>query len=415
MVSFLLVLSSLTAVQTEAPDPARVRRLIQLLDDEQLANRQAAEQALVAFGPEVLSLLPEIAQQRSPEVKERLARIKQMLQTKMAEQFGEGTRVTLGGAMSLKDAFAELERQTGNRAYGFENREVDVQVSWQDQLYWEAVDDLLDQAGLTVQPFGRHADGLDVVSRAEDQEPRRKSGVYQGPFRLEPQFVRALRDLQRPSNCGLQVRAAVTWEPRITPISFSLPLSSIKALDDGSRSIAVSRPEARLNFPVEFSVSEVVFDLPLQLPARDATVIASLQGELTAEIPGRVARFEFDNLAAGAPTLKQQAGVSVTLESVGKNEQLQEMRVRARFDDVGDALASHRGWIYKNDVYLLDKDDRRVELAGSEMKSQAKDEFSIAYYFAVDQAINDYRLVYETPAMILRLSIPFELRNIALP
>ncbi len=239
--------------------------------------------------------------------------------------------------------------------------------------------------------------------------------MYQGPFRLEPQFVRALRDLQRPSNCGLQVRAAVTWEPRITPISFSLPLSSIKALDDGGRSIAVSRPEARLSFPVEFSVSEVVFDLPFQLPARDATVIASLQGELTAEIPGRVARFEFDNLAAGARTLKQQAGVSVTLESVGKNEQLQELRVRARFDDVGDALASHRGWIYKNDVYLLDKDDRRVELAGSEMKSQAKDEFSIAYYFAVDQAINDYRLVYETPAMILRLSIPFELRNIALP
>jgi hypothetical protein len=224
-----------------------------------------------------------------------------------------------------------------------------------------------------------------------------------------------LRDLQRPSNCGLQLRAAVTWEPRISPISFSLPLSSIKALDNRGRTIVVSRPEARLNFPVEFSVSEVVFDLPLQLPERDATAIASLRGELTAEIPGRVARFEFDNLVDVAPTVKRQAGVSVTLESVGKNEDLHEMRVRARFDDIGDALASHRGWIYKNDVYLLTKDDRRVESAGSEMKSQAKDEFSIAYYFAVDEAINEYRLVYETPALILRLSVPFELRNIALP
>ncbi len=87
MVSFLLVLSSLTAVQTEAPDPARVRRLIQLLDDEQMANRQAAEQALVAFGPEVLSLLPEIAQQRSPEVKERLAH-----QANAADEDGRAVR-----------------------------------------------------------------------------------------------------------------------------------------------------------------------------------------------------------------------------------------------------------------------------------------------------------------------------------
>jgi hypothetical protein len=414
MVAFLLILSSVTVVQADTPDLVRVKRLIQLLDDEQLANRQAAEEALMAMGTELLPLLPPRSQQPSPEVRERLARIKRTLQNQLAEQFAQGTRVSLSGQMSLPEAFAELERQTGNRAMGFEDRGDTVQVDWKSRTYWQAVDDLLDQGQLTVEPFGRHPDALDLVRRTEDQAPRTAHAVYRGPFRLEPQFVRAVRDLQRPANCGLQLRAAVTWEPRLAPISFSLPLSSLKAVDDRGRSIPVSRPDARLNFPVEYSVSEAVFDLPLGLPARDAKTIASLEGTLSAHIPGRTARFEFTDLADVDNTQQQQAGVTITLQYAGKNEDLYELRLRVQIEDAGDALASHRGWIYKNDAYLV-RDGQRTETVGSEMKMQAADSFAVAYYFALDDDLGNYRFVYETPALVLRLKVPFKMTQIELP
>jgi len=414
MWAFLLVLSSMTVVQAETPDPARVKRLILLLDDEELANRQAAEEALLDMGPELLPLLPVTATLASPEVRERLGRIKQALQRKLAEQFAEGARVTLKGQMSLRDAFAALEQQTGNQAFGFENRDVEVQVDWQDLTYWEAVDDLLDQANLTVEPLGGHPEALDLATRSGGQVSRDEHAVYRGPFRLEPQFVRTLRDLQRPENCGLQLRAAVSWEPRIAPISFTLPLSSIKAVDDQGRTIPVSRPEARLSFPVEFSIGEAVFDIPFELPPREATSIASLQGTLSANIPGRKARFEFANLQDTSDAQQRQAGVTVTLDYAGKNEDLFELRVRVQIEDAGDALASHRGWIYKNDAYLI-KNEQRTETIGSEMKAQTSDRFIVAYFFAVDDDLSDYRFVYETPALVLQLSIPFEMKDIDLP
>ncbi len=415
MVAFLLVLGSLTAVQPEAPDPARVQRLLRLLDDEQLVNRQAAEQALIAMGTEVLPLLPASSEGGSPEVRERLVRIQRTLQTRLAEQFAEGTRVTLAGQLSLQEALAQLQQQTGNRVAGVAGRNATVEIDWKSLSYWKAVDDLLDQAGLTVEPLGSHPDALDLVPRLDDQLPRRGRAVYHGPFRLEPQFVRAVRDLQRPTNSSLQLRAAVTWEPRIAPISFSLPLSTVKAVDDRGRPIPVSRPEARLNYPVEFSVGEAVFDLPFQLPERDAKTIASLQGTLSAHIPGRTARFEFSELNSNVDTRQQrQAGVTVTLEYAGRNEDLFELRLRVQMDDAGDALASHRGWIYKNAAYLT-RNDQRIENVGSELKMQASDGFGIAYYFALDGDLSEYRFVYETPALLLRLQVPFEMKDLDLP
>ncbi len=415
MLALVLILSGVTAMQAEMPDPARIRRLVQQLDDDELVARQAAEQALIALGPAVLDVLPALAEPTAPELRERLGRIKQTLQRQRAEQFAEGTRVTLKGPIALGDAFREIKRQTGNAAFGYENRQQNVQVDWQGRLYWEAMDDLLDQAGLTIQPLGSHSDALDLVSRPDDQEPRRKRADYRGAFRLEPKFVRALSDLQQPSNSGLMLRAAVTWEPRIAPITFTLPLSTVEARDDRGRPVAVSRPATRLSFPVEYSVTEADFDLPLQLPARDAQSIASLRGTLQALVPGRVARFEFTDLSDGDRAPQRQADVTVALERVGRNDQLQELRVRVEFDDAGEALQSHRGWIYKNDVYLLGGDGQRVELAGLELKSQAANSFGIAYYFALDDELDSYRFVYETPAMIVRLNIPFELNDIELP
>jgi hypothetical protein len=414
MAAFLLVLSSMTVVQAEAPDAARVKRLIWLLDDEQLANRQAAEKELVAMGTEVLSLLPPLTTQTSPEVKERLSRITRILQTQLAEQFAEGARVTLRGQMPLAEAFAALEEQTGNRAFGFELCNMDVQVDWKDLTYWQAVDDLLDQAKLTVEPFGSHPNAVDLASRTEDQIPRRAQAVYRGPFRLEPQFVRSMRDLQRPTSGSLQLRTAITWEPRIAPISFSLPLSSIQAVDNQGRSVPVTRPGARLNFPVEFSVGEAAFDIPFALPARDAKCIAKLQGTLLANVPGRTARFEFAELDSADGQQQRQAGVTVTLVDAGKNEDLYELRVRVHIDNAGDALASHRGWIYKNDAYLI-KDDRRSESIGSELKAQATDSFAMAYYFALDDELSNYRFIYETPALVVEVKLPFEMKDIALP
>ena len=59
--------------------------------------------------------------------------------------------------------------------------------------------------------------------------------------------------------------------------------------------------------------------------------------------------------------------MTVTLQQVRPNDEAHEVFVRAQFDTAANAMESHRGWIYKNAAYLLDKDGTRLDYGGQRL------------------------------------------------
>ena len=112
---------------------------------------------------------------------------------------------------------------------------------------------------------------------------------------------------------------------------------------------------------------------------------------------------------------KRLAGVTVTLEQVRKNNEAWEVFVRARFDDAGDALASHRGWIFRNEAYLEGPDGKPIAYDTMETTLQTKNEVGVSYIFVLDKPPANMKFVYKTPGAILGTNVEYEIRNLDLP
>ena len=91
------------------------------------------------------------------------------------------------------------------------------------------------------------------------------------------------------------------------------------------------------------------------------------------------------------------------------------MRLNVRFDAAGDALASHRQWIFKNPAYLETADGKTLRYESYETTAQGKNELGIAYRFQTEQPLDAMTFVYETPGTIATRPMQYELNDIQLP
>jgi hypothetical protein len=393
----------------------QVARLIRQLDDDRPDSRQAAEAALVQLGPDVLELLPAPDAVASAEVRERLARVRGRLQTEQSRRSVEARLVSLDGDMTLAEALRAIQQQTGNALLGYDDVDQRVTIHWSQVPFWEALDQVLDEGHLTIDPFAGDHRGL-MIRRAQAGPARRSPRIhYQGVFRFEPTMVSAVRDLRVPDLAGMRVRVSIAWEPRTTPILLSQPLSKLEARDDSGRLVEVSGRQGTVAASVEGDVPFVELEFPFALPDRSARRLASLRGTLDVLIPARAERFEFADLEHATNVTQRRAGVNVTLQQTRQNDEAREVHVRIEFDAAANALESHRGWIYKNAAYLRDAEGKRLDFGGQRVTSQDPNAVTIAYLFALERPLSDYRFVYETPSLIVRQPIAYELKDIDLP
>lgn len=401
----------------------KVKKLVRQLDNDELAKRVAAEKELVELGPPALDLLPAVTARTPAEVKDRLDRVRKALEVASVEAATKATVVTLQGEMSLAEAFASLEKQTKNRIVDYrqkfnqEKRDMQIKVDLEKVPFWEAFDKVLDEAQLTVYNFGGEPHTLFVVARGETDLPRSGRGGYGGLFRFEGTRVEAVRDLRNAANRSLRLTVDVAWEPRIAPIVLEQAYRDIEAVDENGKPVEVDGMAEKLEVAVQGDVSGTTLDLKLMPPDRSVKKIATLKGKLTALVPGRVETYKFDNLAKSKNVEQKRAGVTVLLEQVHKNIEVQEIRIRVQFDKAANALESHRGWIYNNEAYLLDAKGERVENAGLEATRQEVNEVGLAYKFVLEdgQTIAGYTFVYKTPAAIVKMPVEYELKDIELP
>jgi hypothetical protein len=407
-----------------------IAQLVQQLNDDRAAERDAAETKLIELAgtttaetDKFLGLLPEDNDQMPLAVRERLSRIRQQLEDRVAKVAFEATTVTLSAnEMPLEEVFAAIEKQTGNQMLDNRQQEGDdadgatggITIELKAEPFWPAIDQILDKGNLGVYSYGGE-DALSIVSRASDERPRHGVANYVGPFRVEILEIQSQRNLRQPQRQSLKLQMEVAWEPRLRPIALSQPVADVKATTDSGQELQVTQPDAVLDVEVPTGTQAAEIILPFALPPRDAKRITTLRGKLRALVPGRQVKFQFDDLANASGKTDRRGGVQVTLEDVRKNNAIWEVHMRLALDEDNEALQSHRGWALQNLSYLVGKDGEQVDNAGFETTHQTGNEIGVAYLFDLPEGVEGLSWVYETPAAIVELPVEYELKDIELP
>jgi len=434
-----LCLLPLARLQAETDIAQNVDRLVRQLNDDQAARRDEAEQALLKMAPTgnadacdaFLKMLPKPIDGMPAEVRLRLVRIRKQIETEQSSRVLAASRLTLSAqAMELEKLFEQVYEQTGNRLsdhreqFGQDAAPRPVTIELSGEPFWPAFDKILDAANMTVYPFsGDSFSGelaLAVIDRKQGALPRAEGASYAGPFRIQAVNVVARRNLRSPEQQGLRVELEIAWEPRLRPIALSQPIESLKILAEDGSPVAVANTQAVLNVEVQPGSHATELTIPLVLPPRSVTKLASFKGTLSALVPGRLVEFKFADLEKTKGATQSRGGVTVALNSVRKNQELWEIRMRLKVDSTETGLESHRGWVFQNLTYLLNKQGEIIDHAGFETTMQSETEVGLAYFFDLpddnlSDNLSEYTWVYRTPAAIVRMPVEFELKDILLP
>ena len=398
-----------------------VRKLLRQLDAPQLAERDAAERALIALGPAALPLLPDAQRELTPEVRQRVARIRLALQQTHAAAGGGAAEVTLQVEnRPLSDVLAELERQTGNRLIdarrerGQPAENPRMSLDFQKLPFWTAFDRLLDQAGLSVDMYG--ADGaLQLIAPTERTSKRAARAAYCGPFRLEPLTVIAQSDLRSPASGVLRIQLEIAWEPRLRPINLLQRAADMLAFDESGRPLALENPRATIETVIHRRAAALQMQVLWKLPPRDVRQIARLQGTLRALLPGPPETFTFERLAPGVRTEQRIAAARVAVDRVRREGENWAIEMTLRFDQADAAFESHRGWVFDNEAWLEDAAGKRILPIGSETLRQTQNELGVKRLFDGKTPLDDCRFRYRTPVLIQNVAYPYVLTRIDLP
>ena len=397
-----------------------VRRLVHQLEAPRLAERDAAQAELIKLGPAALDLLPETNKNSSADLVHRLGTVRHQLELALAEQTAKPSLVTLKGSqMPLAEVLLAIQKQTGNKIdlppqAPEEVRQIKLDVAFDKTPFWQALDQVLDQASLTAYPYGEGA-AIHVVPRPETHLPRARGAAYSGPFRFAALRAIARRELRETIGDNLQITLEAAWEPRVKPIFLKQPMDAVEAVDQKGNPLKTGSAEAEFEITIDPGDTAKELAISFELPPRDVTGIASLKGTLTAMLPGREQTFRFKELAGAKDVQQRKAAAIVTLQQVRKVDEVWEVRVLVRFDQAGDALDSHRGWIFNNEAYLEGPDGKPIESGGLETTRRTETEVGIAYFFDLDRPISEYTFVYKTPCLLIAKQFPYEVKDIKLP
>jgi len=392
----------------------QVRQWVRQLDSNQLAQRQAAENALITLGPSILKHLPAADRVTSPEVRQRLERVTKTLQLQGSRQATAASTVDLKGMMDFPAALKAIEEQTGNRFKVQQPPRKEVLLDYQQVSFWEALDDILDQVKWNVDPYLGGRTLLGLRSRPEEERSRSSAASYAGVFRFEPLRVEASRHLRNPRIRGLKVAMQVAWEPRVTPVFLSVPAAHLSAEDERGKPLAIDDLGGVIAAAIEGETTAVELVLPLQLPGRGVQKIASLKGRLVTLMPGRAERFEFAQFQE-KNQVQKKAGVTVVLQQVTQDSGELTVQVKVAYERADQAFESHRGWGFANPAFLQSTNGKIVRFRSYETLDQGARSVTLAYHFKDHEGLQNPRFVYETPAVMVRKLENFQLRDIPLP
>ncbi|MEK6233860.1 MAG: hypothetical protein N2C14_04030, partial [Planctomycetales bacterium] len=337
----------LSAEQLES----NARRLVRQLDDDLAGRREQAREKLLELGPPGLKWLPlPHPTKYSAEVNKHLREIRNILQRRDAESSSEESTVTLSTKAKLSELLAQIEKQTGNKLtdvreqFGQQPTDPEIEVSFDKTPFWEAIDDVLDKAGMSVYPYVEDST-LGLQNRPPGTAKLAGRIGRAGPFRFEPSLFQINRDLRKTEGGDCRLQLEVTWEPRLTPIVIHFDPSTFDVVDEQNNQLALQERGGLQEVPIVKGEVATELVVPLQVPSRTSQSISRFKGQVTAVIPGKPETFTFRNLTSTKKPSATRGGVTVSLTRVFKNNEIWDLNVVVQFDKTSGALESHRGWV----------------------------------------------------------------------
>ena len=222
----------------------QVNDLVSRLDAEQLADRDAAEQAILELGAKVIPLLPKVTPNTAAETELRLKRLIEKLESQSMEVSTEASIVTLQGTMTIADALQSIMKQSGNTIAYASVPDKKVELDIDDATFWEALDEVLDAGELDLNLYSIGDGKVDVKARDPKVLLRQLRAAYCGPFRVEPTEVTAIKSLVDPKQNLLRVRAVVEWEPKMRPIYLQIPMEKVELMLSDDSTLAATMPQS---------------------------------------------------------------------------------------------------------------------------------------------------------------------------
>ena len=386
------------------------------LGSDSRATRTAAEDSLREMGPDVLELLPPVDVVESAAVRDALRRLRMDLELKAARHSLRPAPVTLKGPVTLREAAAAIERQSGNQVL-VDRLPADVagktvEVAFEAAPFWDALEHLQREAGVSWE-LVNEPPAVSLVALPPDAMPmlaRSASGAF---------LVAVESVTSKPGVLHVQFQLAA--EPRLRPLFLKLSDADFEARL-GDRTLELFSPAAKTELPMT-SRAPASFAVLFRRPAEDAAQgVLSITAKLTVETAAAPTEVRFDNLGGSIPVVRRRGGVTVTLlrtRYLGSTPGSRRARVRLSisYDTGGPAFESHRTWIYHNEVFLQSEDGRRFPVNdGFDTTAEARGGVAVEYRFKdlPDLPPTAWELVYVAPMLLIEAPVEFQMGDIVL-
>ncbi len=394
-----------------------VTSLQQKLNSDVVADRQLAEKELIELGPAILEYLDPVTEDATTDFSERVTRIRTTLEKKTADLAAQASTISLSGTMTVGEALEKLKRKTGNVVAVADDSQLDksITLDLKDAEFWAVMEAIMNQAGLMVDRYGSEKPGqLMLNSRGPKAKAIEPPTSHSRIFQTQVLRVDSSVNLLQPQLDFTTVNLLVRWEPRLRPISVDIPMRSVKVVDEFGDSLQVAQPEQVIYGMVQPEIPEVEFSLTLPRVDRQVESIKSISATIDTLLPGRVETFRMKKVSKLKPGYTiEKAGANLTFGGTQKNEDVYSVKVSISFDEENNALESHQGWVFQNEVYLLDSQGKQEAAISLETIQQDNQRVTVQYYFVEEPG--ERTLVYKTPASIVKMPVKVELTSIPLP
>jgi hypothetical protein len=418
---FVLVALTGRVVPADEVPPAlkaKVKQFVSLLDDAEPAKREAAAQALLQLGPDILPVLTAPDQKLTATQKEAVADLVKKLRARQGDNPITAKTATIQDSLPLDKALAELGRQTGNTVEDRRSKKDDTRLGLDisKMTFWQALELIARDADARIDFYQK--DGVLALVDGPYREPVAVS--YDGIFRVEVKRISATRDLAADAHF-YEVSLEVAWEPKFTPFFVEPRPDSLIIQDDKKHDILPVGQQGSGRVPVEGRIAT----LDLRLPAvqRSVNTLALLKGKLALLGPSEWLTFTFDDLKVAQQT---QKGVTAKLSKVNLTPDLWTVEMTLDYPATGPSFESFEAWLVYNEIYLVKKyaapEQKIANNGGYETGNSSGTRASISYHWVDEPGKkftrgkpDDWKVVYKTPGQFVETPVPFEFKDLPLP
>ena len=315
-------------------------------------------------------------------------------------------------APTLAQTLIELEKQTGIKVLaGSLDPALRIAMPLRNVPFWSALETIAVNSGsrIVTSKQGKQ------ISFAKKEAENRSS--IDGAFRFVPKNMAARTDLER-GRTYYDLTLDIQWEPRFPVFRIDSQPKIRNATDD--KGTALTSPAISAKSPTTGSAYTAT--IRIDGLTRSARTIARLEGEFIVTASPKMFAFEFDDLQAKLPIVKERDGVKVTLKSFAKIEDRWDVELHLEYPASHPEFESFESWATGNAIRLIAPNagnsyvEDNYDITGSGRRVVAAYRFKDATIGQRDPTkAKGWKIVYETPAPLIEFPIRFDCKDIPLP